>query len=97
MWLGVGLRQFQGRDKGVLRQLAKVYHPYLAGVFAALAYVLILIAMNFVSNVSFVQAFRQLSLPLSALLGYLILKEKVTPLRWLGLLLIMGGLVLSLL
>ena len=96
MWLGVGLRQFQGRDKGVLRQLAKVYHPYLAGIFAALAYVLILIAMNFVSNVSFVQAFRQLSLPLSALLGYLILKEKVTPLRWLGLLLIMGGLVLSL-
>jgi drug/metabolite transporter (DMT)-like permease len=97
MWLCVGLRQLQGRDKGVLRELAKVYHPYLAGVFAALAYVLILIAMNFVSNVSFVQAFRQLSLPLSALLGYLILKEKVTRLRWLGLLLIMTGLVLSLL
>ena len=66
-------------------------------VFAALAYVLILVSMNSVTNVSFVQAFRQLSLPLSAFLGFLILKEKITLVRWIALILIMVGLVLSVL
>ena len=35
------------------------------------------------------------ALPVSALLGYLILKEKISAVRWLGLALIMAGLVLS--
>lgn len=95
MWLGAGYLALRRRDNGDLRTLSKVYHPYAAGVFAALAYVLILISMNYVSNVSFVQSFRQLSLPLSALLGYFILKEKITVLRWSALCLIMAGLLLS--
>ena len=97
MWLIVIGRRMAGVRNNNLEVLAKKYHPYVAGVFAALAYVLILVAMNYVSNVSFVQAFRQLSLPLSAFLGFLILKEKISPLRWTGLLLIMAGLALSLL
>ena len=97
MWLIVAVQTIAGKEKGVLRALMKQYHPYVAGIFAALAYVLILVAMNYVTNVSFVQAFRQLSLPLSAFLGYLILKEKITPVRWIGLALIMAGLVLSVL
>ncbi len=95
MWLIFGVQRARGREKGNLQLLLKQYHPYLAGVFAALAYVLILVSMNYVSNVSFVQAFRQLSLPLSALLGYLILKEKISLSRWSGLIVIMLGLVLS--
>ena len=75
--------------------MVKTAHPYTAGVAAALAYLLVLIAMNHVSNVSFVQAFRQLSLPLSALLGFVILKEKVTTLRLVALFVIMAGLILS--
>ena len=97
MWLIVGAQTVIGKNKGELSALVKKFHPYLAGVFAALAYVLILVAMNSVSNVSFVQAFRQLSLPVSALLGYLILKEKITAIRWLALGLIMAGLILSVL
>ena len=62
-----------------------------------MAYVLILLAMNYVNNVSFVQAFRQLSLPLSALLGLLLLKEKISKLRWSALGLIMLGLLLCVL
>ena len=77
--------------------MAMKYHPYVAGVFAALAYVLILLSMNYVTNVSFVQAFRQLSLPIGALLGSLILKEKITRIRWIALLLIMAGLLVSIL
>jgi drug/metabolite transporter (DMT)-like permease len=95
MWLLVFIRHMQGKDKGYLISLVKQYHPYCAGFFAALAYVVILVAMNYVTNVSFVQAFRQLSLPLSALLGFFILKEKITLIRWVALLLIMAGLVLS--
>ncbi len=95
MWLGAGTLALRKSDNGDLRALCKVYHPYVAGVFAALAYVLILISMNYVSNVSFVQSFRQLSLPLSALLGYFILKDKISYLRWTALVLIMTGLLLS--
>lgn len=97
MWTGVLLRRLAGTEKGLVKELAGTYHPYLAGVFAALAYVLILLAMNNVSNVSFVQAFRQLSLPVSALLGLWILKEKITLFRWCALGTIMFGLMLSLL
>ena len=97
MWVTVCGLTLCGKEKNVLRTMAKQYHPYLAGVLAALAYVLILLAMNYVSNVSFVQAFRQLSLPISALLGFFILKEKITKFRWLALALIMLGLVLSVL
>ena len=95
MWLLVFIRHLQGKDKGYLTSLVKQYHPYCAGFFAALAYVVILVAMNHVTNVSFVQAFRQLSLPLSAFLGYFILKEKITLIRWIGLSFIMAGLILS--
>ena len=97
MWVGVFIRHQQGKDKGLLKALAVSYHPYLAGIFAGLAYALILLAMNHVDNVSFVQAFRQLSLPVSALLGLWILKEKITLFRWCALGTIMFGLMLSLL
>jgi drug/metabolite transporter (DMT)-like permease len=97
MWTGVFLRRLAGTEKGLVKDLAATYHPYLAGVFAALAYALILLAMNNVTNVSFVQAFRQLSLPVSALLGLWILKEKITLFRWCALGTIMFGLMLSLL
>lgn len=82
------------KDSATFKSLAKSYHPYLAGVFAAGAYLLVLMAMNNVTNVSFVQAFRQLSLPVSALLGLYILKEKITSVRWIALALIMTGLII---
>ena len=86
-----------GKEKGAYRNLLKSYHPYLAGFFAAGAYFLILVAMSDVTNVSFVQAFRQLSLPLSAFLGWYILKEKITYVRWIALVMIMAGLIICVL
>jgi uncharacterized membrane protein len=56
---------------------------------------MILMAMPLVTNVSFVQAFRQVSLPLCALAGVVLLHEKMTIPRFSGLLLIFSGLVLS--
>lgn len=94
LWLLVLGCYLSKREKGVLRSLLKTAHPYTAGVCAALAYLLVLIAMYYVTNVSFVQAFRQLSLPLSAALGFIFLKEKISTLRLVSLLLIMAGLVM---
>ena len=97
MWLLVLGQCIWNRENKELSGLIKSFHPYCAGIFAALAYVLILISMNYVSNVCFLQAFRQMSLPLSALLGFLFLKEKISLLRLISLLLIMAGLFMSIL
>lgn len=77
------------------RKLLLSWHPYAAGAIAAIAYVLVLISMDHVTNVSFVQAFRQMSLPVGALLGFVILKERPTLLRIAGLGTILAGLLIS--
>lgn len=76
LWIIVLLCCFCKWEKGNLRNLVKTKHPYMAGFSAALAYLLVLVAMFHVTNVSFVQAFRQLSLPVSAALGFIVLKKK---------------------
>lgn len=73
--------------------------PSLGMTFAAAAmcsggYFLVLFAMQYVENVSYVVAFRQLSLPLGAAMGIIILKESFSPLKTAGLVLIVTGLVL---
>ena len=67
----------------------------LAGIFASLSYVLVLIAMNYVTNVSFVQAFRQMGLVFAMLAGFFILKERCTLPKLIGCALIIAGLILS--
>ena len=69
--------------------------PFAAGLFASLTYVLVLIAMNYVTNVSYVQVFRQVGLIIGLLAGMFILKEKGALPKYIGVLLIVGGLVLS--
>jgi drug/metabolite transporter (DMT)-like permease len=49
--------------------------------------------MQYVTNVSFIQAFRQLSLPLGFLAGVLFLHEKSSATKITGLLLILAGLL----
>ncbi len=67
--------------------------PMLSGLFASSAYLLVLAAMGFVSNVSYVQAFRQMSLPLGVLAGILFLHEKPGAPRLAGIALVVTGLV----
>lgn len=52
-------------------------HAVLAGVTIYLTYVLVLISLAFVDNVSYVVGFRQLSIPLGATFGVMVLKEPV--------------------
>ena len=94
LWIIVSAYSSRTSEKGLCKELIKSPTPYIAGIFAALAYLLILVAMNHVTNVSFVQAFRQLSLPVSAALGFIVLKEKVSLMRLASLAMIMAGLVM---
>ena len=73
------------------------FTPVFAGCFATFAYALVLIAMNYVTNVSFVQVFRQLGLLVGVAGGILILKERCSATKIAGSLLIVSGLVMTVL
>ena len=80
--------------------VALVRRPWIAvaaGVCSSLTYVSVLVAMNFVSNVSFVQTFRQIGLLIGMFEGVFILREKCTGPKIAGLVLILCGLVISVL
>jgi drug/metabolite transporter (DMT)-like permease len=59
-----------------------------------LAYGLVLVAMNYASNVSYVVTFRQMSIPLGAVLGMVLLKEPSPPPKITGIAVMFVGLVL---
>ena len=62
----------------------KDFTPLYAGVVASGAYICVLLAMNFVDNVSFVVAFRQIGLVIGVLAGVIFLKEKAAPAKRCG-------------
>ena len=66
-----------------------------AGLAASGTYILVLIAMNYVTNVSYVQVFRQIGLLIGMAAGIIILKEKFTIPKLVGVLLIISGLILT--
>ena len=68
--------------------------PVCAGILSSLAYLLVLIAMTKVEHLSFLQAFRQMSLPFGLLLGIIILKEPAHRPKLLGISAIVTGLVI---
>jgi drug/metabolite transporter (DMT)-like permease len=53
------------------------------------------LAMAYVSNVSYVSAFRQLSIPIGAALGILVRKEAASPPKLAGIALVVLGLTLT--
>ena len=75
----------------------KNWMPFAAGAFASLTYITVLIAMNYVTNVSYVQVFRQLGLIFGLLGGIFILKEKPAVPKFIGVALIIAGLIITVL
>ncbi|MBR4674868.1 MAG: hypothetical protein IKP00_10430 [Victivallales bacterium] len=73
------------------------WHPLVAGACASATYMLVLLSMHYVTNVSYVQVFRQLGLPFGMLAGILILKEKCAAIKFIGCALIIAGLTLTVL
>lgn len=66
----------------------------LAGIGIFLAYSLVLLAMGFAGNVSYVVAFRQLSIPLGACMGVVLLREPCYRAKFVGVAAMLIGLVL---
>ena len=71
------------------------FYPVVAACCSSSTYILVLIAMNYVTNVSYVQVCRQFGLPLGMLAGILVLKEKSTVTKWVGVSLILIGFAIS--
>lgn len=66
----------------------------LAGVMILGTYGLVLIAMSFTQEVSYLLALRQASVPMGALAGIYLLREAMAPLKLAGLLLMVAGLTM---
>ncbi len=77
------------------RLFLRSLYPLLTGLCSSSAYALILLAMGRVSNVSYIQAFRQMSLPLGVLAGIVLLKETPAKPKLAGVALIVIGLVIT--
>ncbi len=86
---------FSRRERVELMRISRSWYPYVAGIFSASAYILVLLAMNQVTNVCYIQAFRQMSLPVGMFAGVLILKESCSVPKVIGIILIVVGLVLT--
>ena len=65
-----------------------------AGLIIAVGYSVVLVAMAFTSNVSYIAAFRQLSIPLGAMLGIVVQKEPLTTPKVVGTAIALAGLLL---
>jgi drug/metabolite transporter (DMT)-like permease len=95
LWLAlVVVARKQGRAD--LRDVwgTQMRHAGLAGIGIYAGYTLVLVSMAFVSNVSYVVAFRQVSIPLGAVAGVLILHDPPYLPKLFGVALMFAGLVL---
>jgi drug/metabolite transporter (DMT)-like permease len=95
LWQGL----FVGVSRPARQSLPEVLKSFkgpaaLTGVGIYLTYGIVLISMNYVSNVSYVAAFRQLSIPIGAVLGMVLLREPRYLPKIVGIAAIFAGLVL---
>ena len=65
-----------------------------AGIASAICYGLVLVSMAHVTNVSYVVGFRQLSIPVGAILGIILLNEASCPPKYADIAVIFAGLVM---
>ncbi len=93
--LGVYVAAVREEREDLLKKCWRNLNPYLVGIFTGAAYLLVLWAMTMVENVSYLQAFRQLSLPLGVAMGIVFLHEKFTLPKVVGVLMIVAGLIMT--
>ena len=94
--LGLALFMFDAKEIADLKNnCIKSIYPYLTGIFSCLAYLLILFAMSYATNVAYIQAFRQMSLPIGVAMGVILLKEKLSLPRLTGIIIVFIGLLLT--
>ncbi len=87
-------KQERSQYKILLAQRKKLISAAATGLVIMSTYGLVLASMAHVTNVSYVAAFRQLSIPIGALFGITLLKEPRPTPKLLGILIISTGLIL---
>jgi len=95
IWMALILlrnKQCQLEVKHLFKTQAKT--TILAGIAIHLAYTLVLVSMSMVENVSYIVAFRQISIPLGVVLGIYILKETQSLPKTIGVIAMFIGVVL---
>lgn len=90
---------FVSVSKTERRQLQKVWfqarsQAVISGIIITSAYGLVLASMAYVSNVSYVAAFRQLSIPLGAIIAVFAFKEPAHTPKLIGISIVFSGLIL---
>jgi uncharacterized membrane protein len=87
---------FNSRERASFIEVLRDYKNAAAttGIGIYLTYGLVLISMNYVSNVSYVATFRQLSIPLGAVFGMALLKEPRYNPKIIGVTVIFIGLIM---
>ena len=95
LWLGVYLATHQP-ERVELKDLWQNSRWYVAGTGVAIwiSYGLVLIAMGFVTDVSYISAFRSLGIPIGALLGVVVLREPSCVPKWVGVSAVSAGLLI---
>jgi drug/metabolite transporter (DMT)-like permease len=85
------------RERQAMTEVLQSYKgpAAITGIGIFLTYGIVLVSMNYVSNVSYVAAFRQLSIPIGAMFGMALLKESRYLPKIVGIAVIFVGLVLA--
>jgi len=94
VWLAVMMRVMRGINGSAKPRHYKLSSVAFAGIGIYLAYSLVLLAMTFATNVSYIVAFRQLSIPIGAALGMTVLREPRDPAKLLGIAIMLAGLLM---
>jgi len=96
LWQGLLVVVNRGERQRIPEVLKSQKGPaVLTGIGIYLTYGIVLVSMNYVSNVSYVAAFRQLSIPIGAILGMALLKEPRYLPKIFGIAVVFVGLVLA--
>jgi len=97
-WLGIGVLSIGNERRKFVEFLGRgrrdIKLAMAAGIAIFATYGLVLSSMAFVRNVSYVAAFRQLSIPIGAFSGMLLLGEPPYRARITGVFIIMAGLIM---
>jgi uncharacterized membrane protein len=88
------IKQERLQFKPLLTRPKLLISAALTGLIIMSTYGLVLASMAHVANVSYVAAFRQLSIPIGAFFGITLLKEPRPTPKLLGILIISSGLIL---
>lgn len=94
LWLGVFVLPFRVSRQELRASSLRWKHAVATGAFIAVTYSIVLVALAFARDVSYVVAFRQTSIPIGVGIGVLFFKESMPPPKLLGTVVLVVGLIL---